>query len=96
MFCKTYLYDTDLFHALQYYIILGYFVKYYTVVKHVKMVVFHFQEHFLSEGHNGLICNVKIIFIDKTDLSRIKLKTFWLESLNIKEQVKIFYFEAFQ
>ena len=47
---KTYLYDTDLSHALQYYIVLGYFGKYCIVVKHVKIVVSYFQEHFLNEG----------------------------------------------
>ena len=52
------------------------------------------HDHFLSEGHNGLINDVKIVFIDKTDSSdltrreefwRNKLKTLAPYSLNVEE-----------
>ena len=48
---------------------------------------------FLSEGHNGLINDVEIIFIDKTDLSeptrreqfwRTKLKTLAPNGLDVE------------
>ena len=29
----------------------------------------YFHDHLLSEGHNGLIDDVEIVFIDKTDPS---------------------------
>ena len=54
------------------------------------------HDHFLSEGHNGLINDVKIVFIDKTDSSdltrreefwRNKLKTLAPYSLNVEEQL---------
>ena len=52
------------------------------------------HDHFLSEGHNGLINDVKIVFIDKTDSSdltrreefwSIKLKTLVHYGLNVEE-----------
>ena len=54
----------------------------------------YFHYYFLSECHNGLINNVEIIFIDKTDPSypsrrdefrRSKLKTLAPYGLNIEE-----------
>ena len=54
----------------------------------------YLHEHFLSKGHNGLINDIEIIFIDKTDPSdparreefwRTKLKTFAPYSLNVEE-----------
>ena len=54
------------------------------------------HDHFLSEGHNGLINDVKIVFIDKTDSSdltrreefwSIKLKTLAPYGLNVEEQL---------
>ena len=54
----------------------------------------YFHGHFLSEGHNGLINDVDIVFIDKTDPSdpnrreefwRNKLKTLALYVLNVEE-----------
>ena len=56
------------------------------------LLVFH--EHFLSHDHNGLINDIEIIFIDKTDPSdptrreefwRAKLKTLAPNGLNIEE-----------
>ena len=53
-----------------------------------------FHEHFLSHDHNGLINDIEIIFIDKTDPSdptrreefwRAKLKTLAPNGLNIEE-----------
>ena len=52
------------------------------------------HDHFLSEGHNGLVNDVKIVFIDKTDSSdltrreefcSIKLKTLAPYGLNVEE-----------
>ena len=38
----------------------------------------YLHEHFLSQGHNGLINDAKIIFIDKTDpLDIIRRDKFW-------------------
>ena len=54
------------------------------------------HDHFLSEGHNDLINDVKIVFIDKTDSSdltrreefwSIKLKTLVHYGLNVEEQL---------
>ena len=54
----------------------------------------YFHDHFLSEGHNGLIDDVEIVFIDKTDPSdptrreefwRNKLKTLAPYGLNVEE-----------
>ena len=54
----------------------------------------HFHDHFLSEGHNGLINDVDIIFTDKTDPSDptrkeefwiTKFKTLALFGLNVEE-----------
>ena len=54
----------------------------------------YFHDHFSSEGHNGLINDVEIDFIDKTDPSdptriekfwRNKLKTLTPYGLNVKE-----------
>ena len=53
-----------------------------------------FMSTFLSEGHNGLIYDVEIIFIDKADPSdptrreefwRTKLKTLAPYGLNVEE-----------
>ena len=57
-------------------------------------IVCKMHDHFLSEGHNGLVNDVKIVFIDKTDslnLTRreefwsIKLKTLAPYGLNVEE-----------
>ena len=54
----------------------------------------YLHEHFLSQDHKGLINDVEIIFIDKTDPSdltrrekfwRTKLKSFALYGLNVEE-----------
>ena len=54
----------------------------------------YFHDHFLSEGHNGLIDDVEIVFIDKTDPSdptrreefwRNELKTLAPYGLNVEE-----------
>ena len=54
----------------------------------------YFHDHFLSEEDKGLINDVEIVFIDKTDPSnptrreevwRNKLKTLTLYGLNVKE-----------
>ena len=54
----------------------------------------YFYDHFLSESHNGLINDVEIVFIDKTDPSdptrreefwRNKLKTLAPYGLNVEE-----------
>ena len=54
----------------------------------------YLHDHFLSEDHDGLVNNVVIIFIDKTDPSdperreefwRTKLRTFAPHGLNIEE-----------
>ena len=38
----------------------------------------YLHEHFLSEGHNGLINDVESVFIDKTDPSDpTKREEFW-------------------
>ena len=38
----------------------------------------YFHDHFLSEGHNGLINDVDIVFIDKTDPSdSTRREEFW-------------------
>ena len=51
-------------------------------------------DHFLSEGHSGLIKDVEIVFVDKTDPSeptrreefwRNKLKTLAPYGLNVEE-----------
>ena len=40
------------------------------------------REHFLSEGHNGLINDVEVIFIDKTDPSDpARWEEFWITKL---------------
>ena len=54
----------------------------------------YLHEHFISEGHNGLINDVEIFFIDKTDPSdptrreelwRTKLKILAPYRLNVEE-----------
>ena len=54
----------------------------------------YFHDHFLSEGHNGLINDAEIVFIDKTHPSgptrreefwRNKLKTLEPYGLNVEE-----------
>ena len=54
----------------------------------------YLHEHFLSEGHNGLINDVESVFIDKTDPSdptkreefwRIKLRSLGTFVLNVEE-----------
>ena len=54
----------------------------------------YLHDHFLSEDHDGLVNNVVIIFIDKTDPSdperreefwRTKLRTLARHGLNIEE-----------
>ena len=54
----------------------------------------YFHGHFSSEGHNGLINDVEIVLIDKTDPSdptrreelwRNKLKTLAPYGLNVEE-----------
>ena len=54
----------------------------------------YFQDHFLSEGHSGMINDVEIVFIDKTDPSdptrreefwRNKLKTLAAYGLDVEE-----------
>ena len=54
----------------------------------------YLHDHFLSEDHDGLVNNVVIIFIDKTDPSdperreefwRTKLRTLAPHGLNIEE-----------
>ena len=50
----------------------------------------YLHDHFLSEGHNGLINDVEIIFIDKTDpLDPSRIEEFWktstLYGLNVEE-----------
>ena len=56
----------------------------------------HFYDHYLSEGHNGLINDLEIVFIDKNDSSdptrreefwRNKLKTLVSFGLNVEEQL---------
>ena len=56
----------------------------------------HFHEHFLSHNHNGLINDIEVILIDKTDPSnltrteefwRAKLKTLQPNGLNIEEWI---------
>ena len=56
----------------------------------------YFHEHFLSHDHNGLINDIEIIFIDKTDPSdptrrekfwKTKLKTLVPNSLNTERWV---------
>ena len=71
----------------------------------------YFHDHFLSEGHSGLINDAEIVFIDKTDPSgptrrdkfwRNKLKTLLAYGLNVEEQLTgvnwfwQFQFETFQ
>ena len=55
-----------------------------------------FPNHFLSEGHNGLLEDCEITFIDKTrpsdptqreDFWRRKLKTLHPSGLNVEESV---------
>ena len=57
-------------------------------------IVCKMHDHFLSESHNGLVNDVKIVFIDKTDSSdltrreefcSIKLKTLAPYGLNVEE-----------
>ena len=54
----------------------------------------YFHDHFLSKGHNGMINDVEIVFIDKTDPSdptrreefwRNKLKTLVAYGLDVEE-----------
>ena len=54
----------------------------------------YLHEHFVSEGHNGLIKDTEVVFIDKTDPSdptrteelwRTKLKTLGHCGLNVEE-----------
>ena len=71
----------------------------------------YFHDHFLSEDYNGLINDVEIVFIDKTDQSdttrrekfwRNKLKTLAACGVNAEEQLAGVYcfwqfqFETFQ
>ena len=63
----------------------------------------YFRDHFLSGGHNGLINDVEIAFIDKTDPTRRekfwrnKLKTFAPYGLNMEEQLAgVYCFWQFQ
>ena len=43
----------------------------------------YLHEHFLSEGHNGLINDVESVFIDKTDPSDpTKREEFWRTKLS--------------
>ena len=38
----------------------------------------HFHEHFLSHNHNGLINDIEVILIDKTDPSNLtRTEEFW-------------------
>ena len=65
-----------------------------------------FHYHFLSETHNGLINDVEIVFIDKTDpldptrreeFWRNKLRTLAPYGLNMEEQLAgVYYFWQFQ
>ena len=42
----------------------------------------YFHQHFLSDGHNGLMNDCEIIFIDKTDCSYpIRREFFWMRVL---------------
>ena len=42
----------------------------------------YFHQHFLSDGHNGLMNNCEIIFIDKMDSSDpTRRKFFWMRVL---------------
>ena len=56
----------------------------------------YFHDHFLSEGHSGLINDVEIVFIDKTapldatrreEFWRNKLKTLAPYDLNVEEKL---------
>ena len=56
----------------------------------------YFHDHFLSEDHNGLINDVEIVFINKTDPSdptrreefwRNRLKSLAPYGLNVEEQL---------
>ena len=43
----------------------------------------YFHDHFLSEGHNDLINDDEIVFIDKTDPSDpTRREEFWRNKLN--------------
>ena len=65
-----------------------------TTIPTINIKLSYFHEHFVSHDHNGLINDIEIIFIDKTDSSdptwrdefcRAKLKTLESNSLNIEE-----------
>ena len=68
--------------------------KYKKLIYTHRYIQIDFHDHFLSEGHNGLIDDVEIVFIDKTDPSdptrreefwRNKLKTLAPYGLNVEE-----------